>query len=163
MLDRDPPLALTFDDVLLLPGYSEVLPREVALSTRLTKTIELKIPLLSSAMDTVTEAPLAIALAQLGGLGVIHRNLPPERQADEVAKVKRFESVVISDPVAGVYKKLVMSDDARTLRGGILVGDDPLDHGHQRPDLDGQSGLLEHLARHRRRQRLTQLDPAVRQ
>jgi IMP dehydrogenase len=99
MLDRDPPLALTFDDVLLLPGYSEVLPREVALSTRLTKTIELKIPLLSSAMDTVTEAPLAIALAQLGGLGVIHRNLPPERQADEVAKVKRFESVVISDPV----------------------------------------------------------------
>ncbi|MFO0724789.1 MAG: IMP dehydrogenase [Myxococcota bacterium] len=99
MLQRDPPLALTFDDVLLLPGYSEVLPREVRLATQLTKAIQLNIPLLSSAMDTVTEARLAIALAQLGGLGVIHRNLPPERQAAEVLQVKRFESVVIADPI----------------------------------------------------------------
>jgi IMP dehydrogenase len=99
MLDREMALGLTFDDVLLLPGYSEVLPRDVRLETRLTKTITLHIPLLSSAMDTVTEARLAIALAEIGGIGVIHRNLSPERQAQEVAKVKRFSSVVISDPI----------------------------------------------------------------
>lgn len=98
MLDRDPPLALTFDDVLLLPGYSEVLPRDARLETRVARDITLRIPILSSAMDTVTESRLAIRLAELGGLGVIHRNLSVERQAEEVAKVKRYESVVIADP-----------------------------------------------------------------
>ena len=91
--------ALTFDDVLLLPEYSEVLPREVSLRTPLTREIELNVPLLSAAMDTVTEARLAIALAQEGGIGIIHKNMSIERQAAEVARVKKFESGVIKDPI----------------------------------------------------------------
>src|SRR5205085_7408463 len=91
--------ALTFDDVLLVPAHSTVLPREVSLETRLTRTIQLKIPLTSAAMDTVTEARLAIALAQEGGIGIIHKNMPPKAQAAEVAKVKRFESGVVKDPI----------------------------------------------------------------
>ncbi len=91
--------ALTFDDVLLQPGYSEVLPREVDLSTRLTADITLNIPILSAAMDTVTEARLAIALAQEGGLGVIHKNMSIEEQARQVATVKKFESGIVRDPI----------------------------------------------------------------
>jgi IMP dehydrogenase len=91
--------ALTFDDVLLLPAHTRVLPREVSLKTRLTRTLELNIPVVSAAMDTVTEARLAIAIAQEGGLGVIHKNLTPAQQAAEVAKVKRFESGVLRDPM----------------------------------------------------------------
>ncbi len=91
--------ALTFDDVLLQPGYSDVLPREVDLSTRLTTDISLNIPLLSAAMDTVTEAQLAISLAQEGGLGIIHRNMTPDMQAREVLKVKKFESGIVRDPI----------------------------------------------------------------
>ena len=91
--------ALTFDDVLLLPAHSRVLPREVSLKTRLTRTLELNIPVISAAMDTVTEARLAIALAQEGGIGVIHKNLSPAAQAAEVARVKRFESGVLRDPM----------------------------------------------------------------
>jgi len=90
--------ALTFDDVLLVPGYSEVLPNQVSLKTRLTRGIELNIPLISAAMDTVTEARLAIALAQEGGLGIIHKNLSVEEQAAEVRKVKKFENGVVKDP-----------------------------------------------------------------
>ena len=90
--------ALTFDDVLLVPGHSLVLPNEVALITRVTREIELPIPLLSSAMDTVTEAPLAISLAQEGGLGVIHRNMSIAAQAGQVRQVKKFESGVVHDP-----------------------------------------------------------------
>ena len=90
--------ALTFDDVLLVPGYSEVLPNQVSLKTRLTRGIELNIPLISAAMDTVTEARLAIALAQEGGLGIIHKNLSIEEQAAEVRKVKKFENGVVKDP-----------------------------------------------------------------
>ena len=91
--------ALTFDDVLLQPGYSEILPREVDLSTSLTREIRLSIPLLSAAMDTVTEARLAIALAQEGGLGVIHKNMTIERQAREVLMVKKFESGMVRNPI----------------------------------------------------------------
>ncbi|MGL4269292.1 MAG: IMP dehydrogenase [Plesiomonas sp.] len=91
--------ALTFDDVLLVPAHSTVLPNTANLSTQLTKTIRLNIPMLSAAMDTVTEADLAIALAQEGGLGFIHKNMSIERQADEVRKVKKYESGVVSDPV----------------------------------------------------------------
>ena len=91
--------ALTFDDILLLPAYSEVLPRDADLSTRFSRSIGLKIPLVSAAMDTVTEARLAIAIAQEGGIGVIHKNLPIRAQADEVRRVKRYESGVVSDPI----------------------------------------------------------------
>ena len=91
--------ALTFDDVLLTPAKSSVLPRDVELSTQLTKDIRLGIPLLSAAMDTVTEARMAICLAQEGGLSIIHKNMSPEMQAREVSKVKKFESGVISDPI----------------------------------------------------------------
>jgi IMP dehydrogenase len=91
--------ALTFDDVLLLPAHSRVLPREVSLRTRLTRKLELNIPIVSAAMDTVTEARLAIALAQEGGIGIIHKNFAPKVQAAEVAKVKRFESGVLRDPM----------------------------------------------------------------
>jgi IMP dehydrogenase len=83
-------LALTFDDVLLQPGHSEVMPGQVDLRTRIAADIELNLPLLSAAMDTVTESRLAIAMAQAGGIGVIHRNLTPERQAEEVRQVKKF-------------------------------------------------------------------------
>src|SRR5690348_12353307 len=91
--------ALTFDDVLLLPAHSRVLPREVSLKTRLTRKLELNMPLVSAAMDTVTEARLAIAIAQEGGIGIIHKNFTPQAQAAEVAKVKRFESGVLRDPM----------------------------------------------------------------
>ncbi len=91
--------ALTFDDVLLIPAHSTVLPRDVSLATKLTSTITLNIPLLSAAMDTVTEAPLAIALAQEGGIGIIHKNMTIEAQAMQVAQVKRFESGVVKDPI----------------------------------------------------------------
>ena len=91
--------ALTFDDVLLVPAYSAVLPRDVSLRTRLTRSIEINIPLLSAAMDTVTEARLAIAMAQAGGIGIVHKNLKPADQAREVARVKRYESGVLRDPI----------------------------------------------------------------
>ena len=91
--------ALTFDDVLLVPAHSTVLPRDVRLATQLTRNIRLNLPLVSAAMDTVTESRLAIALAQEGGIGIIHKNLNPKSQAAEVAKVKRFESGVLKDPI----------------------------------------------------------------
>jgi IMP dehydrogenase len=91
--------ALTFDDVLLIPAHSTILPRDVSLTTRLTRTITLNIPLVSAAMDTVTEARLAIAIAQEGGIGIIHKNMTARAQAAEVAKVKRFESGVVKDPI----------------------------------------------------------------
>jgi IMP dehydrogenase len=92
-------LALTFDDVLLQPAESDVLPRDVQLGTRLTRNLRLNIPLLSAAMDTVTESATAIAMAQQGGIGVVHKNLSPERQAAEVARVKKYSSGMVSDPV----------------------------------------------------------------
>jgi len=91
--------ALTFDDVLLVPAHSSIVPRDVSLESRLTRTITLNIPLVSAAMDTVTEARLAIAMAQEGGLGIVHKNMPAAMQAAEVAKVKRFESGVVKDPL----------------------------------------------------------------
>ena len=91
--------ALTFDDVLLVPAFSEVLPRDTSLATRLTRGISLNIPLVSAAMDTVTESRLAIAIAQEGGIGIVHKNLRPSEQAREVARVKRFESGMVRDPI----------------------------------------------------------------
>src|ERR1700684_3576174 len=99
MIQNAIPEGLTFDDVLLVPARSEVLPAEADTRTRLTRTIPLNIPVVSSAMDTVTESHLAIALAQQGGIGFIHRNMSMERQAEEVDKVKRSESGMIVDPI----------------------------------------------------------------
>src|SRR5215470_7358467 len=91
--------ALTFDDVLLQPGPSDVLPSEVDVRSRITRSIVLNIPIIASAMDTVTEARMAIAMAQAGGLGVIHRNLEPANQAAQVRQVKKFESGMVVNPV----------------------------------------------------------------
>ena len=90
---------LTFDDVLLIPQASSVLPNEVSLKTKLTKKLELNVPVLSAAMDTVTESQLAIAMAREGGIGFIHKNMTIERQAEEVSKVKRYESGMITNPI----------------------------------------------------------------
>ncbi|WP_251310327.1 IMP dehydrogenase [Halomonas sp. NCCP-2165] len=124
--------ALTFDDVLLVPGYSEVLPKDVSLKSRLTRHIELNIPLVSSAMDTVTEARLAIAMAQEGGIGIIHKNLTISGQAAEVRKVKKHESVIVKDPVtvspkAKLEDLLAMADEYGysgfpVVEGEALVG-----------------------------------------
>ena len=111
--------ALTFDDVLLVPGYSEVLPKDVSLKTRLTKGIELNIPLASAAMDTVTESRLAIAMAQEGGIGIIHKNLTIEQQADEVRRVKKYEAGVVSDPVTCTSDMTVGELNALSARVGF--------------------------------------------
>lgn len=104
--------SLTFDDVLVVPGYSEVLPAQVNVQSQLVKGITLNIPIISAAMDTVTEAPLAIALARAGGIGIIHRNLPPEAQAIEVDKVKRSESGMITDPITLPPEAMLKEADA---------------------------------------------------
>jgi IMP dehydrogenase len=117
---------LTFDDVLLLPAYSQVLPREVNINTQLTKEISLNIPLLSAAMDTVTEAPLAIALAREGGLGILHKNMPIDQQAEQVRKVKRSESGMIIDPLT-LPVSATIGDALRLMKenkiGGIPIVD----------------------------------------
>ena len=117
---------LTFDDVLLIPAYSEVLPREVSLKSRFSRNIELNIPIVSAAMDTVTEAPMAIALAREGGIGVIHKNMSIEEQAHEVRKVKRAENGMINDPVV-ISKDQTVGDALRLMSenhiGGIPVVD----------------------------------------
>lgn len=119
--------ALTYDDVLLLPGYSEVLPRDTSTKTRLTRNIELNLPFVSAAMDTVTEYELAIAMAQEGGIGVIHKNMTLEKQAEQVRKVKRSESGMILDPIT-LPANAVLSDAHNIMRefkiGGIPVVDE---------------------------------------
>ena len=119
-----PILALTFDDVLLKPGLSDVLPSEVDIRSRITRDIPLNIPIIASAMDTVTEANMAIAMAQAGGIGVIHRNLEPEEQAEQVRRVKRFESGMVVNPLTiGPNAKLVEALDLMKANGisGIPV------------------------------------------
>ena len=115
---------LTFDDVLLVPAYSEILPRDVEIKTRLTKDITLNVPMLSAAMDTVTESSLAIALAREGGMGILHKNMTVEKQAAEVRKVKRSESGMILEPVV-LNDDATIGDAVRLMRenkiGGIPV------------------------------------------
>ena len=108
--------ALTFDDVLLVPAFSQVLPKDTSLSTRLSRNIQLNLPLVSAAMDTVTEARLAIAIAQEGGIGIVHKNLTPQQQAAEVARVKRYESGVLRlrVPVAERAKPRKISVESST-------------------------------------------------
>jgi IMP dehydrogenase len=121
---------LTYDDVLLIPAYSEVLPSQVSISTKFTRNISLNSPIVSAAMDTVTESALAIAIAQMGGIGVIHKNMSIEAQAREVRKVKRSESGMIQDPVT-LNKGAIVADALQLMMenkiGGIPVVDD---HGH---------------------------------
>ena len=118
--------ALTFDDVLLAPAYSEVLPREVSLATPAARGLELSIPVLSAAMDTVTESALAIALAQEGGLGIIHKNMTPQAQARQVASVKKYASGVVSDPITvspGKTVREVLEITRRNNISGLPVED----------------------------------------
>src|SRR5438067_2707756 len=127
------PEGLTFDDVLLLPARSEVLPAEADTRTRLTRAIPLNVPIVSAAMDTVTESHLAIALAQQGGIGIIHRNMSIDRQAEEVDRVKRSESGMIVDPITiepdakisdalALMKRFRISGVPVTRSDGKLVG-----------------------------------------
>jgi len=121
--------ALTFDDVLLVPAHSSVMPKDVDLTTRVTRDIELKVPLLSAAMDTVTESRLAIALAQEGGLGIIHKNLTAAEQADHVNMVKKYESGVIKDPVQVTPDKTIREVNA--LREHFQISGVPVVEGEQ--------------------------------
>ncbi|MBP7566237.1 MAG: IMP dehydrogenase, partial [Burkholderiaceae bacterium] len=124
--------ALTFDDVLLVPAYSQVLPKDTSLATRFSRNIQLNLPLVSAAMDTVTEARLAIAIAQEGGMGIVHKNLTAAEQAAQVAKVKRYESGVLRDPVVitpqhTVLQVMQLSDELGisgfpVVDGGKVVG-----------------------------------------
>src|SRR6186997_2474185 len=121
---------LTFDDVLLLPGYSQVLPRDVEIKTRLTKDITLNIPMLSAAMDTVTEANLAIALAREGGLGILHKNMSIERQSDQVRKVKRSENGLILDPLT-LHPDATIGEALRLMRENKIGGIPIVDANHK--------------------------------
>jgi IMP dehydrogenase len=121
--------ALTFDDVLLVPAYSNVLPRDVSLATKLTRDISINIPLLSAAMDTVTESRLAITMAQEGGLGILHKNMTAEQQANEVRKVKKFESGVVRDPItvtptATIGEVMSLTREQKISGVPVVEGDD---------------------------------------
>jgi len=120
--------ALTFDDVLLVPAHSSILPRDVDLSTQLTRTIRLNLPLLSSAMDTVTEARLAIAIAQEGGIGIVHKNMSAKAQALEISKVKRYESGIVKDPVT-VAPHMLVRDVLALTRQHKISGLPVIDNG----------------------------------
>ncbi len=143
--------ALTYDDVSLVPAHSLILPKDVSLETRLTRDLRLKLPILSAAMDTVTEARLAIAMAQLGGMGIIHKNLSVEQQAAEVAKVKKFEAGVIRDPITvgpeTTIRDVLALTQARNISGVPVV--------------DG-GGQLVGIVTHRDMRFETELDDPVR-
>jgi len=121
--------ALTFDDVLLRPGHSEVMPSGVVIKTRLTRDIELNLPIMSSAMDTVTEARLAIAMAQAGGIGVIHRNLEPAEQAEEVRRVKRYESGMVVNPIT-IFPDETLADALSLMSRHSISGIPVVERGH---------------------------------
>ncbi|WP_313317482.1 IMP dehydrogenase [Stenotrophomonas sp.] len=143
--------ALTYDDVSLVPAHSIVLPKDVDLGTRLTRDLRLKLPIVSAAMDTVTEARLAIAMAQIGGIGILHKNLTVEQQAAEVAKVKKFESGVIRDPITvgpeTTIRDVLALTRAHNISGVPVVGTD---------------GLLAGIVTHRDMRFETELDDPVR-
>jgi len=132
----EPDDGLAFDDVLLRPGYSTVLPGDVKLATRFTRSIRLNLPIISAAMDTVTEGKLAIAMATAGGIGVIHRNLTPEEQADEVRKVKRYESGIVVDPIT-IFPDATLADALAIMKRAGISGVPVVEHGP-----DGKTGKL---------------------
>jgi IMP dehydrogenase len=137
LLENAPlPEGLAFDDVLLRPGYSEYMPGQVDTSSRLTKSIRLNMPIMSAAMDTVTEARLAIAMAQAGGIGVIHRNLSPEDQAEEVRKVKRYESGMVVDPIT-IFPDATLADALDLMRRSSISGIPVVERGG-----NGKTGKL---------------------
>lgn len=142
--------ALTFDDVLLQPEYSEVLPREVSLASKLTAEISLNIPLVAAAMDTVTEARLAITLAQEGGIGIVHKNMTPDAQAQEVRRVKKYESGIITDPITVTPDKTIRDVIELTRRKNISGV----------PVVDGKDDLVG-IVTHRDLRFETQLDAPV--
>ncbi|HEX2256809.1 MAG TPA: IMP dehydrogenase, partial [Afifellaceae bacterium] len=129
--------ALTFDDVLLRPGRSEVLPSETDIATRLTRTVHLNLPIVSAAMDTVTEARLAIAMAQAGGLGVIHRNLEPEQQAEEVRQVKKFESGMVVNPVV-IGPDATLADATNLMQAHRISGIPVVENGGRGGQVTGR-------------------------
>ncbi|MCP4076339.1 MAG: IMP dehydrogenase [Gammaproteobacteria bacterium] len=137
--------ALTFDDVLLVPAKSEVLPNDAILKTKLTQGIELNIPLVSAAMDTVTESRLAIAMAQEGGLGIVHKNLTPAEQAEQVAKVKKFESGVIKDPISispdTLIRDVIETQNVKNISGLPVIGADGLEGIVTRRDVRFETNL----------------------
>src|SRR3984885_14745397 len=131
LANGSPREAFTFDDVLLRPGLSEVLPSEVDIRTRITRDISLNIPIITSAMDTVTEAAMAIAMAQAGGIGVIHRNLDPELQAGLVRRVKKFESGMVVNPLT-IHPQATLAD-ALTLMQENRISGIPVVEGNGHP------------------------------
>ena len=137
----DSGVALTFDDVLLVPGPSDVMPGQVDVSTQLTKSVRLSIPMLSSAMDTVTEARLAIAMAQEGGIGVLHRNLSIEEQARQVAQVKRYESGIVLNPVT-ISPRKTLGDALKLMTEKGITGVPVVDGGTDAADGSAGKGRL---------------------
>src|SRR4030095_12358813 len=121
---------LTFDDVLLVPAYSQVLPRDVDIRTQLTKQLSINLPMLSAAMDTVTEANLAIALAREGGLGILHKNMSVERQVEQVRKVKRSESGLIVDPIT-LPDNATIGDALQLMKDNKIGGIPVVDNGQK--------------------------------
>ena len=142
--------ALTFDDVLLVPAKSDILPNEARLQTRLTRNIDLNIPLISAAMDTVTESGLAIAIAQEGGLGIVHKNLTPEQQAAEVASVKKYESGVIKDPITispeTLVRDVIALTQQRRISGLPVIGESGLAGIVTKRDLQFEKNLDQPVA-----------------
>ena len=145
-LTIDSAVALTFDDVLLVPAASEILPSQADVGTHITRSIRLNIPVISSAMDTVTEARLAIAMAQEGGVGVIHRNLAPEEQARQVALVKKFESGIVLNPVTINPEASLRS--ALALMAEHSISGVPVVETPSKRRVEGPAGRHPHQPRH---------------
>ncbi|RUP09787.1 IMP dehydrogenase [Hyphomicrobium sp.] len=156
----DSGIALTFDDVLLVPGPSDVMPGQADVSTQLTKAIRLSIPLLSSAMDTVTEARLAIAMAQEGGIGVIHRNLTIEEQARQVGLVKRYESGIVLDPVT-IPPQMTLRQALKLMADKGVTGVPVVEGGSGAPDGSAGKGKLVGILTNRDVRFATRLDQPV--
>jgi len=159
-LSLDTGVALTFDDVLLVPGPSDVMPGQADVSTQLTKTVRLSIPLLSSAMDTVTEARLAIAMAQEGGIGVLHRNLTIEEQARHVAQVKRYESGIVLNPVT-ISPRKTLGEALKLMADKGVTGVPVVESSYEAPDGSAGKGKLVGILTNRDVRFATRIDQPV--